>query len=184
MSISYFTIIHILVLCVIFVLFILFFVLSFKAEKKLFWSLLFTNILACSVTAGFLMPILDKYTKKGVLQNVKHHRILINETIVFNGEVKNIGKFQISKCNFGVKIVNQALNTHNVSGNSFFKSSGASLFSWFFDSNDGNEKPNTVEYSFSVAKDLKPKKIASFSVSMPFPPYFSKSMIINKLNCY
>ncbi|CAD7288948.1 hypothetical protein LMG7974_01259 [Campylobacter majalis] len=184
MTSSYFTIVHILVLIVIFVLSMLFLFLSFKADRKLFISLLFTNVLVSTFLAVFLMPVLDKYTKKAVLENVKHQRVLRNESIVFNGTVKNIGKFKISVCNFNVKLINQALSKNNMGGESFFKSSGASLFSWLFTENNTNNKPNTVEYSFAVVKDLDAKKSETFSVSMPYPTYFSHTTIINKISCY
>ncbi|MBE2984633.1 DUF2393 family protein [Campylobacter sp. RM9344] len=183
MSASYFTIVHIIVLCIILLLCVLFFILSLKAERKLFLSLCFTNILVSVSLSVFLMLVLDKYTKIGILENVTNERILRNESIVFKGQVRNIGKFTISKCVLKIKLINQPLSKDNLSGEALFKPSGMSLFSWLL-----NEKkdthPNTVEYSFEVAKDLKKKKSASFTVNMPYPPYFTRTMHVTKLNCY
>ena len=92
MSSAYFTIVHIIVLFAIALLSILFLVLSFRTERKLFLSLLFTNILVSTTLAIFLMLVLDKYTKKGQLENVKSERILRNESIVFKGQVRNIDR--------------------------------------------------------------------------------------------
>lgn len=184
MSLSYFTIIHILVLCVIFALFVLFFILSLKASKKLFWSLVFTNVLVCSVISVFLMVVLDKYTKKGVLENLKNQRVLRTESIVFMGDIRNVGSFTLSNCNLSIKIVNNILSKDNLKGDNIFKSSGLSLFSWLSRESKENEKSNVIEYKFSVAKNLQAKKSTPFSASMPYPPYFSKAIIITKLNCY
>lgn len=185
MSASYFTIVHILVLFIIFSLFVLFVVLSFKTDKKLFWSLLFTNFAVCSILGVFMMPVIDKYTKKGVLENVTNQRVLRNETIVFTGQVRNVGKFKLSGCDFTVKLINDPVSKDSLTGENVFKSTGVSFFAKIFGQSDSsNEKPNTVEFSFRVAKNLDVKKSASFNVSMPYPPYFSKTMIINKLDCY
>ena len=160
MSASYFTIVHIAVIALILMLSVLFFVLSLKAGRNLFLSLLFTNFLATSCLIVFLMLVLDKYTKIGVLENVTSQRVLRNESIVFKGNVRNVGKFTISSCNLHVK---------------FFS---------FFSERGKDEKPNTVEYDFNVASDLESKKSVPFTVSMPYPPYFTKGMHVTKLTCY
>lgn len=184
MSPSYFTIIHILVLCLIFVISMLLLFLSLKSAKKIFFSLLLTNVLVSTVLAVFMMLVIDKYTKKGVLEDVKSQRVLRNETIVFKGVVRNVGRFSISACKFSAKLINQPLNGQTLKGESLFKSSGLSLFSWLFKDDEDKNRPNVLEHSFAVAKDLGPKKSINFTVTMPFPSYFSKTMTITKLNCY
>ncbi|KEA45780.1 DUF2393 family protein [Campylobacter mucosalis] len=183
MSASYFSIVHIIVIVVIAVLSLFLFVLSFRADRKIFLSLLFTNVLVSTTLCIFLMIVMDKYTKKGKLENITSHRVLMNESIVFNGSVRNVGRFMISNCKLTVKLVNQPLNSKNLNSEALFKPSGAKFFSWLFNDNS-DDKPNSVEYKFSVAKDLEPKKSVPFSVSMPYPPYFSKTMHITKINCY
>jgi hypothetical protein len=183
MSASYFTIVHIAVIALILMLSVLFFVLSLKAGRNLFLSLLFTNFLATSCLIVFLMLVLDKYTKIGVLENVTSQRVLRNESIVFKGNVRNVGKFTISSCNLHVKLVNQPLSSSSLNGEALFKPSGMKFFSWFSGSGK-DEKPNTVEYDFNVASDLESKKSVPFTVSMPYPPYFTKGMHVTKLTCY
>ncbi|MBR8462363.1 DUF2393 family protein [Campylobacter sp. faydin G-24] len=183
MSANYFTIVHIIVIFIIVLLSILFFILSLKAEKKLFLSLLLTNILVSTTLCIFLMLVLDKYTKKGVLENVTSERILRNESITFRGNVRNVGKFMISQCTLEVKLVNQVLGKDNMDGESFFKPSGMSFFSWF-KKDDANARPNTVEQKFIIVRDLPRNKSINFSVNMPYPPYFKKGMNITKLYCH
>jgi len=183
MSSNYFTIVHIIVLFAIALLSILFLVLSFRTERKLFLSLLFTNILVSTTLAIFLMLVLDKYTKKGQLENIKSERILRNESIVFKGQVRNIGKFTISNCTLTIKLINQPLNKNDLGGEALFKPSGLSFFSWVF-GGDEDERPNTVSYKFNVAQNLQKQKSVPFTVNMPYPPYFKNGMTITKLNCY
>lgn len=183
MSANYFTIVHIIVIAIIVLLAVLFFVLSLRAERKLFYSLVFTNLLVSTSVCVFLMLVLDKYTKKGVLENVTSERVLRNESIVFKGSVRNVGRFTISSCKLTVKLINQTLNGANLNGEALFKPSGLDFFSWIGGVKQ-DTKPNTVEYKFSVAKDLARQKSASFTVSMPYPPYFTKGTHITKLNCY
>ncbi|MCR4941707.1 MAG: DUF2393 domain-containing protein [Campylobacter sp.] len=182
MSANYFSIVHILVLVVIGVISFLLFILSFKADRKIFFPLLFTNVLVTVCLSVFLMIVLDKYTKKGKLEDLKSQRILRNESIVFSGKVRNVGQFTISKCNLVVKLINQPLNKDTLKGEALFKPSGMKLFSWLF--NDSNSKPNTVEYKFTIVRDLESKKSLPFSVAMPYPPYFTNGMNITKLYCH
>ena len=183
MSSNYFTIVHIIVLFAIALLSILFLVLSLRAERKLFLSLLFTNILVSTTLAIFLMLVLDKYTKKGIVEGVKSERVLRNESIVFRGQVRNVGKFTISKCTLTIKLINQPLNKNDLGGEALFKPSGLSFFSWVF-GGDEDERPNTVAYKFDVAQNLPKQKAVPFTVTVPYPPYFKNGMNITKLSCY
>jgi hypothetical protein len=183
MSSNYFTIIHIIVLFAIALLSILFIVLSLRAERKLFLSLFFTNILVSTTLAVFLMLVLDKYTKKGIVEAVKSERVLRNESIIFRGQIRNVGKFTISKCTLTIKLINQPLNKNDLNGEALFKPSGISFFSWVL-GDDEDERPNTVAYKFDVAQNLPKQKVVPFTVTMPYPPYFKNGMNITKLNCY
>ena len=125
MSSNYFTIVHIIVLFAIALLSILFLVLSLRAERKLFLSLLFTNILVSTTLAIFLMLVLDKYTKKGIVEGVKSERVLRNESIVFRGQVRNVGKFTISKCTLTIKLINQPLNKNDLGARRYLNQAGS-----------------------------------------------------------
>ena len=183
MSLSYFTIMHIIVMLVIFLLSMLLLVLSMRAERKLFWSLLFINILVSTTLCVFLMLVLDKYTKKGSLENVTSERILINESIAFKGKVRNVGNFTLTHCTLSVRLVNRPQNRDG-HFKEIFKPSGLTFFSSLFKSEDKDEKPNAVEYKFDVAQNLQKQRSVDFMVSMPYPPYFENVMHITKLSCY
>ncbi len=178
---TYFTILHWITLIVFFLIFILLVIISKKeTNPKIFWSMVFSSFLVVSTLSLFSMFVLDKYTKKAKLINVTHKRVLLNETIMFFGQVKNIGRFTIGHCKLEVKIVNNALNLNNLSGSTFYapRSGLKALFS------SKEERPSTIIKDFVIAKDLKPGEIKNFGVSMPYPPYFQKANIRYKLYCH
>jgi len=178
---TYFTILHWITLIVFLLLFILLVIVSKKeTNPKIFWSMVFSSFLVTSMLALFSMFVLDKYTKKAKLINITHKRVLLNETIMFFGQVQNVGRFKIGHCKLEVKMVNNALNLNNISGKTFYapKSGLGSLFT------NKEEKPSTIIKDFTIAKNLKPGEIRNFSATMPYPPYFQKADIRYKLYCH
>ncbi|NPA74004.1 MAG: DUF2393 domain-containing protein, partial [Epsilonproteobacteria bacterium] len=144
------------------------------------WSMVFSSFLVISTLSVFSMFVLDKYTKKAKLLQISSKRILLNETIMFFGKVKNVGKFNIGKCKLEVKLVNNALNLKNISGSTFYSPrSGLKAIL-----TTAKSRPSTIIKEFTIAKNLKPKEIKSFSVSMPYPTYFQKANIRYKLYCH
>ena len=161
--------------------FILLVIVSKKeTNPKIFWSMVFSSFLVISMLSIFSMFVLDKYTKKAKLLSITHKRVLLNETIMFFGKVKNVGKFKIGRCKLEVKIVNNALNLNDLSGKTFYapKSGLGFLFS------NKKERPSTIIKDFVIAKNLNPGEIRDFATSMPYPPYFQKSRIRYKLYCH
>ncbi len=178
---TYFTILHWITLFVFLLIFILLVIVSKKeTNPKIFWSMVFSSFLVTSTLSLFSMFVLDKYTKKAKLVNITHRRVLLNETIMFFGQVQNIGRFKIGHCKLEVKIVNNALNVNDLSGSTFYKP--RSGLGFLFSSKE--EKPSTIIKDFVVAKNLKPGELRNFSASMPYPPYFQKADIRYKLYCH
>ncbi|WP_331775180.1 DUF2393 family protein [Sulfurospirillum sp. 1612] len=178
--VSYFTIAHIITLVLFFLLFLILLVLSFKeTRKKVLYAMIFSNFLVISMLALFSMFVLDKYTKKAVLEHVTHARILINESLVISGIVRNVGKFNISQCSIVVKLVNNAVNSNNLTGSTLYKSSGLD----FFTNKAENQQQSTITEDFVIAKNLRVKEFRNFSVSMHYPAYFKKPNLIYKLRC-
>ncbi|BDY12751.1 DUF2393 family protein [Hydrogenimonas cancrithermarum] len=179
---TYFTIIHWLMLLFFLALFILLVIVSRKESRpNVFWSMVFASFLVTSTAAVFSMFVLDKYTKKGKLLSIENHRILRTEEIVFKGKVANVGKFTIGKCKLTVKMINNPVEAGKLSGGQIFKPSGLE----FFKSKEKKEnRPNTIEKEFVVARDLKPREVQPFTIRMHYPPYFSKTRLIYKLYCH
>ncbi len=180
--ISYFTIVHIITLVILFCIFIILLILSFKeTRKKVLFAMIFSNFLVISMLAVFSMFVLDKYTKKARLEDVTHSRILLSESFVISGRVRNIGKFGISKCFLHVKLVNNAIESGNLSGSTVYKPTTG--LSFLTNKIEGNEKQSTIEKDFLIAKNLRVDELRNFSASMRYPPYFIKPRLIYKLHC-
>jgi len=180
----YFTILHWLDLAFFLVLFIFLTILSVKAagdNVKLLISMIFASFLATSFAAIVGLVILEKYTKKAVLLNVEQRRVLINETLVIKGEVKNIGKFKINYCKLDIQLVN-SLWGKNFPKGTFFRSDGLSFFGF---KQKRLAKPNEIkETKYIVTNGLEPGQIKFFSVIIPYPPYFTNAHLYYKLYCH
>jgi hypothetical protein len=184
MIIPYFTVLHWLTLLFFLILFIFLTFLSVKAANnniKLLISMIFASFLVTSFGAVLGLIILEKYTKKAELLDVKSRRVFLNETLVLKGKVKNIGKFKINYCKLEIKLVNNGWGG-KVQKGTFFKPGGLSLFG---SKDKEKQKPNTVKATRIIIKDgLHPGEIKNFSAVMPYPPYFSNTYINYKLYCH
>ena len=174
---GYFNVFHLIALAVLVLLSMLFMLIS-RGEKdpRLFKIYLAINVAATLIFGYFFMLVVDKYTKKAVLIELTGHRVLRNEMIVFKGSLRNTGEFSIASCELTVKLVNNPVSKDTIAG-SIFKPSGLSLFS------RGDERSNVAEVTASVAKNIAPKQIRNFSLSMPYPSYFANTQTITKLEC-
>jgi hypothetical protein len=184
MIIPYFTVLHWLTIAFFLILFIFLTFLSVKAANnnvKLLLSMIFASFLVTSFGAVLGIIVLEKYTKKAELLDVKSRRVFLNETLVVKGRVKNIGKFKINYCKLTVKLVNNGWGKKLQKG-AFFKPGGLSLFG---SKDKEKQKPNTIEVTRIIIKNgLSSGEIKNFSMIMPYPPYFSNTYINYKLYCH
>jgi hypothetical protein len=182
--IPYFTILHWLDIAFFLILFIFLVFLSVKAageNVKLLLSMIFASFLVTAFGATLGVIVLEKYTKKAKLLEVKQRRVLINETLVLKGRVKNIGKFKINYCKLEIKLVNNGWGGGFQKGQ-FFKSGGLNIFG----SKDKEQKrPNVVKATKVIIKDgLAPGEVKMFSAVIPYPPYFKNTYLNYKLYCH
>ncbi len=184
MHLPYFTILHWLDIAFFILLFIFLTILSVKAageSVKLLISMIFASFLVTTFGAVLGLVILEKYTKKAVLEHVQERRVLINETMVIKGQVKNIGKFKINYCKLNIKLVNNGWGAKIPKG-TFFKSGGLSIFG---SKSKQMPKPNTIKaIRFIITNGLLPGEIKNFSVIVPYPPYFKNTYVNYKLYCH
>jgi len=184
MHFPYFTILHWLDLAFFILLFIFLAILSVKAAGdniKLLVSMIFSSFLVTIFGAVLGLIILEKYTKKAVLQHVEERRVLLNETMVIKGQVKNIGKFKINYCKLEIKLVNNGWGTKIKKG-TFFRSEGLEIFG---SKSKKLKRPNTVEATrFIITDGLLPGQVKNFSTIIPYPPYFKNTYINYKLYCH
>jgi hypothetical protein len=184
MRIPYFTYLHWLDVAFFLILFIFLTILSVKAARnsvKLLLSMIFASFLVTTFGAVLGLIILEKYTKKAVLQDVTQRRVLINETLVLKGRVKNIGKFKINYCKLEVKLVNNGWGGGFKKGQ-FFKPGGLEIFG---SKNEKKKRPNTIVATRYIVTDgLLPGETKFFSVIIPYPPYFKNTYLNYKLYCH
>lgn len=175
---EYFTPLHWLALAILALLYIILAILMVRNTEK---SSLLATFLVLLLILGFTFLALDNYTKTAKLENVTHQKILINETFSITGQIRNIGKFAIGTCVLEVKIT-QDLQEKILEGSMFKPNSGIkNLFKW----NSSQKEPQiATKKKFVIAKNLKPREIRSFLVSMPYPPTLTKPYIRNVLSCY
>ncbi len=182
--IPYFTILHWLDIAFFLVLFIFLTIISLKAadnSTKLLLSMVFASFLVTAFGAVLGLIILEKYTKKAELVNVKQRRVLINETLVLKGRVKNIGKFKINYCKLEIKLVNNGFGGGLTKG-SFFKSAGLNIFG---SKDKKQQRPNTVKATKVIIKNgIIPGETKDFSAIIPYPPYFKNTYLNYKLYCH
>lgn len=183
MSASYFSAVHILILCAMALIFVLLAVLAWRTQRRFFGVILLANTLVFATISLLLMFVADKYTKLSRLENVSSSRILRTESIVFKGRARNIGRFTLSQCSFSVRLINNPLNSDGLKGENVFKPSGLSFFGWFGGA-DEDSKPNVVEHKSIIARNLAPGKSLDFSVSMPYPAYFKNTTYVTHLSCF
>jgi len=158
-------------------------ILSVQAAKndvKLLISMIFASFLVTTFSAVLGIVILEKYTKKAIVYDVRQRRVLINETLVLKGKVKNIGKFKINYCKLEIKLVNNGWGGGIAKG-AFFKSGGFNIFG----SKDKENRPNVLkETRYIVTDGLNPKEVKFFSAIIPYPPYFKNTYLNYKLYCH
>jgi len=146
-----------------------------KEEKSSIRNgIIFSSFLISILLGITFIFVLDKYTKKAAIFDLRNTRLLSTEQIVYKGFVKNIGNYKIGTIKLEIKLVNNGNAVGNIKGGkSFYKPSG--LFDFIYSGGQTIEKskPQTIVKEFVVAKDLEPGKSKYFRVMFPFPPYFS-----------
>jgi len=180
---TYFTILHWLAVIFFLLVYVLLIYLSKKTSKdnKIFLAMLFASTAATLMAIVFAVLILDKYTKKAALFNVKNSRLLNTEEMIIQGQVQNIGKFKIGRCKINIRIVNQGLSRGtNLTGSVVFTPR-----SWFdFSSKKDDQRFNVLEINEVIATNLKPGEYDTFVIRFKYPPHFSNAIIVGpKLDC-
>lgn len=128
-------------------------------------SIIFTYVI---VALGFMFGailVIDNYTKKITLSNVKDHRFLPTEKIFFMGSVRNSGNYMIGEVSVEIKIVNK--DTPALEGKPSYQSNAfAELIG------DEKAKPSYFITTEVVATNLKPGQRKDFQIIMRHPSYF------------
>ncbi|AJB44950.1 DUF2393 family protein [Campylobacter fetus] len=176
---DYFTIYHIIALVVIFILFLVFLFLSIKEKRvSVVLSMVLLNIFVMSSVSILAMLIIDEYTKIAKIIQLDQNRVLINESIVFTGAIKNTGSHTITSCKFNIKLVNSPVEKGKLDP-TIFQTRG---FFEIFKRND--TQLSTQSASFTIGHSLKAGETRSFSVSMDYPAHFRSPSVYHTLSCH
>lgn len=139
---------------------------------KFYYYMALLILTAVSLVA--VIHLVDAKTKKVRVYGVKHRNIINTEQIVFSGYVENIGSHPIGKVDLKLKLKNGATKADSWRGggvnhfntDSFFgKSSNKGVYDEL--------KPQSVEGSIEVARNLKPDQAMRFEIYLPYPAYFN-----------
>lgn len=141
--------------------------------------MIFSSFLVSGLGGVISIFVIDKYTKKGKILSYTQKRNLANETIMFQGQVQNVGNFKIGYCTIEVKLSNKAMKMGKPK-ESFFKPS-ASLGPLF---SSKETKASIVKEVFNVVKNLESKKVKNFRFYMKYPPYMKSPGLKLTLNCH
>ena len=176
----YMTLLHWMAVVVFVLLFIILSLLSLREEKRnVMISMIFSSFLITFLGAIISIFVIDKYTKKAKILSYSQKRNLANETIMFTGQIQNIGNFKIGYCEIEVKLSNNAMKMGRPK-EAFFKPSTnlGPLFS------EKEIKANVVKQEFVVAKNLAAKKVKDFRIYMKYPPHMNAPGLKLTLNCH
>lgn len=175
---QYFTIWHILVIISSTILFfaicVCIYLLRDKINAYAAIGLNFTLFVVIVISSMF---IVDSYTKNAAIENIATRRVLANETIVYTGLIRNLGKYHISKCILDVKMSTafgnlSDMRAHLTKNNQFF--------SFLYK----NEREDLAPVSSTIEiKALKPYEIRNFTAILKYPPNFQNVKFTHTLSC-
>lgn len=175
---QYFTIWHILVIISSLILFFAICACIYLMRSKInAYAAISANFVLFIIIIFSSMFIVDSYTKNASIQNVSTRRILSNETIVYTGVIRNLGKYHIWRCVLDVKM-NTAfgklsdMKAHLTKSNKFF--------SFLYKNEREDLEPVTTQI---VIKSLKPYEIRNFTAILKYPPTFQNVKFTYSLNC-
>ncbi len=149
------------------------------------WSYLATYCVVALMLLGFTLVAINGYTKQVLLVNVKNHRFLSTESIIYTGTVRNSGDYDVGHVEIEIEIFDKGIKKQ---GRSSYESTA---FNDYFNDVDirkllgfdrSNIKPTSFLIRKTVAKGLKAREGKQFAVSIDYPSYFhgytSKERII------
>lgn len=124
----------------------------------------------------FSILSINGYTKQVVLANVKNHRFLSMESIIYTGTVRNAGNYDVGQVEIEIELFDKGRKKE---GRTSFESTA---FKDYFNSVDirklfgfdnSDIKPTSVIIRKTVAEELKAGHGKQFTVSIRYPSYFT-----------
>lgn len=139
-------------------------------------SFIATYCIAALILFIFTIMGINTYTKQVLLVNVKNHRFLATESIIYTGTVRNSGNYDVGEVEIEIEIFDKGLKKEKRA------SYQSTAFKDFYNDvdilkllgfNNRDVKPTSFTTRKTVAKELKAGQGKQFAVSIRHPSYFS-----------
>jgi len=149
------------------------------------WSFIATYSVIALLLLIFTIIGINGYTKQVLLVNVKNHRFLSTESIIYTGTVRNAGNYDVGQVEIEIEIFDKGLKKQ---GRASYESTAFNDFyndadiRKLFGYKNSEAKPTSFTIRKTVAEELKAREGKQFAVSINYPPFFqgytSKERII------
>lgn len=181
---TYFTILHWIILLIIAVLFVVIVILIMQnSDEKFPLPSILTGLLVALLLSALSIYALDIYTKEAKLENVVQKKILINESFSIHGQIRNIGNFTIGKCTLTVNIMNDSFEK-SADGAIFRPKSSLDNFFAIFKRDVSLENKIETTQKFVIVQNLHKGEMRNFTVFMRYPPSFVRPYTRYELSCH
>lgn len=124
----------------------------------------------------FSIITINGYTKQVVLINVKNHRFLSTESIIYTGRVRNAGNYDVGQVEIEIEIFDKGRKRQGRASfeSTAFKDHYNSVdIRKLFGFDDAETKPTSMIVRKTVAEELKAGHGKQFTVSIRYPSYFT-----------
>ena len=180
---TYFTYIHIVALAGVFVLFLamLFMLLRKQNTIRGAMTAIGASIVGLALLSAFFMLVIDEYTKKAKVYNIRQTRVLMNESLAISGTIQNTGGFKLTGCTITFKLVNSPAALKDVDPD-IFKPKG--FWESLWTKRKAKGEIGSIEQEFKIAQGLEPGRAAPFTVYMRYPAKFQSPTLHWTLSCH
>ncbi len=158
---QYFTIWHYLIMMLFFALYVAAMVVGVKRFKqiKMLIFIAISGVILTMLLGYSAMILVDRSTKTAQIIALNQTMVLLNESLMFNGAVKNTGKYHITACELEMNLVSPPAAISRIDKSGFDRG--------FFDIFLGKGNTSTRSQTFKIASHIKPGQTRQFSFSMP-----------------
>lgn len=139
-------------------------------------SFIATYTLTAFILLVFAILGINTYTKQVLLVNVKNHRFLSTESIIYTGTIRNTGNYDVGLVEIEIEIFDKGLNKEKRASyqSTAFKDHYNDVdIRKLFGLTKGDKKETSITVRKTVAKQLKAGQSKQFAVSIRHPSYFS-----------
>lgn len=179
----YFTYIHIIVIVILLVIFGFFAYLVYQKQNEIKGLIYGLGGLLCGFALSSVIAcvIIDDYTKKAKISNVRYTKVRMNESMQLSGTITNVGGFDITSCTLNVRLIN-SISKASLLKPELFEQKGGFWENFF--KRKKQTQISTIEQDFTIAPNLLANTGRQFSITVRYPTTFNDPKINYKLSCH